>query len=116
MNKKIFVAITLVGIVAIAAYFLFFNQDKFSSERWKNEPKERGEMVDDFISTYGIIGMDKAEIMELLGEPENVYFEDPKNIVYYLGDEPSMIKIDSYWLIIWFNEDNEAVDYELKTD
>ncbi|MED1604964.1 hypothetical protein P4U90_06455 [Cytobacillus kochii] len=89
---------------------------KFNEMDWRNNPHERVEMIDDLLNTYDLKNRHYNEVIEKLGTPtENTYFKSDNNIVYYLGNERSIISIDSEWLIITF-KDHRVAHYELKTD
>ncbi|MBO1002125.1 hypothetical protein [Pseudogracilibacillus auburnensis] len=88
----------------------------FTTEKWLDKHEERVYIVDDLLSKHHFIGKTKEEIYELLGEPtETEYFKTENNIVYYLGDERGLIKIDSEWLVIYFHH-NIVTKYSVKTD
>src|SRR5699024_8146046 len=77
-------------------------KSNFSTERWLNEPEERVYMVNDLLKEYKLNGMASEEVDELLGGPtQTEYFKEENNIVYYLGDEQGLIKVDSAWLILF---------------
>lgn len=65
---------------------------------------------------HELIGKTKEEVITLLGSPaETEYFKEEDN-VYYLGAERGIISIDSEWLVIWFDGNEQAVKFELRTD
>src|SRR5699024_512872 len=92
-------------------------KSNFSTERWLNEPDERVYMIDNLLKQYKLKGMKSEVVNNLLGNPtQTEYFKEDNNIVYYLGDERGLIRIDSEWLILFFNDKNEVIKYSLKTD
>ena len=92
-------------------------KSNFSTERWLNEPDERVYMIDNLLKQYKLKGMKSEVVNNLLGSPtQTEYFKEDNNIVYYLGDERGLIRIDSEWLILFFNDKNEVIKYSLKTD
>lgn len=122
MKKRLIGLLTLltIGLLiggAIYILFLLLAAEKFDQERWISKPTERVEMVDNLFSEVGLNRMSKAEIASLLGEQEEeVYFKEQNNLVYYLGDERGLFSIDSEWLVIWFDNKNKVMDYEIKID
>ncbi|MDQ0185790.1 hypothetical protein MKX78_21375 [Cytobacillus sp. FSL R5-0569] len=89
---------------------------KFNEEYWKSNPHKRVEMIDDLLHTYDLDNRHYNEVIARLGEPtKNALFKEEHNIVYYLGNERSLISIDSEWLVITF-EDQRVSKYELRTD
>ena len=93
------------------------SESRFTTERWLNDDKGRVYLVDDLMNEHELIGMTKDEVFTLLGSPtETEYFKEEDNVVYYLGDERGIIRIDSEWLVIWFDGSDKAMKYELRTD
>ncbi|WP_440969921.1 outer membrane protein assembly factor BamE domain-containing protein [Peribacillus frigoritolerans] len=93
------------------------SESRFTTERWLNDVEGRVYLVDDLINEHELIGMTKDEVFALLGSPtETEYFKEEDNVVYYLGDERGIIRIDSEWLVIWFDGSDKAMKYELRTD
>jgi len=58
----------LVMYLLIKISFLHFNT--FSPEKWSNYPRERSSMINDLKDNYHIIGQNKVDIVDLLGEPD----------------------------------------------
>ena len=74
-------------------------------------------MVDDLLEKHEIVGMYRNEIIELLGEPSDTeYFKESDNIVYWLGTERGLVRIDSEWLVIWFDDKDIAIDVKIMRD
>lgn len=95
-------------IFCLIILFLFCRniiKHTFSTERWKKYPENRVDMVDNLLENHDLVGMNKEEVILLLGQPtETVYFKTENNIVYYLGPERGFIRIDSEWLVLEFRE------------
>ncbi|MDP1417231.1 hypothetical protein Q8G35_02285 [Peribacillus simplex] len=51
----------------------------------------------------------------LLGSPTE-YFKENDHVVYFLGAERGIIRIDSEWLVILFDGSDKAVKLERLTD
>ncbi|QEN04354.1 hypothetical protein EW093_06445 [Thiospirochaeta perfilievii] len=77
MKNKII--LILISIFFISCN-LFNNNRAFSKESWENDPDHRYEMIDDLKNSYLKIGMNKDDVIDLLGEPES------ESSVYYLGN------------------------------
>ena len=98
----------IIVIFLLVIFFLCRNVviHRFSTERWKRLPEKRVEMVDNLLEKYELVGMTHEEVMALLGKDTNTqYFKTESNIVYYLGPERGLIRIDSEWLVLDFQED-----------
>ncbi|RRN74255.1 hypothetical protein EI200_02840 [Peribacillus simplex] len=92
-------------------------ESRFTTERWLNDYEGRVYLVDDFLNEHELIGKTKEEVITLLGSPtETEYFKEKDDVVYYLGAERGIISIDSEWLVIWFDGNEQAVKFELRTD
>ncbi|MFJ7933231.1 hypothetical protein [Sporosarcina sp. NPDC096371] len=82
-------------------------QSYFTMGKWIAKPEERVWMVDDLLKQYDFIGMDVLTIESMLGnETDTSYPEASKQLVYYLGNEPGSLSIDSEWLVFDVNEDS----------
>ncbi|MFP3509539.1 hypothetical protein SB775_07725 [Peribacillus sp. SIMBA_075] len=91
-------------------------ESRFTTERWLNNDEGRVYLVDDLLNDHELIGKTKGEVITLLGSPtETEYFKE-EDVVYYLGAERGIISIDSEWLVIWFDGNEQAVKFELRTD
>ena len=111
-----------IGIL-VAGYILFvmvlvftpdireyFNRAEFDSEKWKSWEKSESEMalrwdmMSDLSSDYKLVGMTEEEIVNLLGDPDDLgkdYYS------YYLG----LLGIDTGTLILTF-KDGIVLKYE----
>ena len=69
------------------------------------------------LEDYEIVGMQKADVVELLGNDNTDYgyFNEENRLVYYLGAERGLISIDSEWLILDFANEI-VVDCYITTD
>lgn len=119
--KTQFITISLLSFILplCCGIMLGLNEHKsnFSTERWLHKPAERVYIVDDLLSQYKLTGKTREEIHKLLGAPtETEYFKEKNNIVYYLGDERGFIRIDSEWLVIWFNDSDEVIKFSIDKD
>ncbi|TQR20861.1 hypothetical protein [Psychrobacillus vulpis] len=86
----------------------------FTTEKWMNNPDDRGYIVYDFLDENEIIGKTKEEIQKLLGVPEgNSLYNEENTIVYLLGLEIGLIRMDSDYLIIRLNDEEKVIDYEI---
>ena len=89
----------------------------FSTDLWLKEPEERTAIVDELLETHELKGMTKADILVLLGTPDNEagYFVEDNRFVYWLGPERGWMSIDSEWLLIDF-ENDVVVEYAIRRD
>lgn len=117
---------TMLLVIAILSFipplflvdFLGENEEKlnFTTEKWFNNPDDRVYIVYDFLEENQIVGKSKKDIQQLLGAPEGNSIYSENNVMeYLLGLEPGLIRMDSSYLIIWLNEDDKVIDYEIIT-
>lgn len=92
-------------------------QSKFLTDKWTAAPHERIWMVDDLLTQYDFTGMDVLSLKSILGsETDTSYFEAPRRLVYYLGDERGFISIDSEWLVFDVNEEGLVTNVNIMRD
>ena len=110
--------ILVVFVAGILFIFLSYNwKHTFTSEKWSNEPDKRALFVDDLLENYEIIGMTESDIVSLLGENDNDmgYFLKDDRVVYCLGLEGQLFKIDNQWLLLDFTN-GIVSDYSITMD
>ena len=134
MKKNLFIAIAILALATGAylayPYISFFadlgydafkerlNRLPFDSAKWKagNEDEIRIRMVDSLLRKYEITGKSRAEVVDILGEPDKTgYFRD-YDMVYRLGMERGFISIDSEWLVLKFGTNNAVTEYRIAHD
>jgi outer membrane protein assembly factor BamE (lipoprotein component of BamABCDE complex) len=63
-------------------------------------------MVDDLLNRYNLVGMSRAQIVDLLGSSNpKESKQSSSEYIYYLGRERGFISIDDEWLDIKFQGD-----------
>ncbi len=111
--------ILIIFPVLVSFWMLMLNESesKFNYENWIEKQDKRVWMVDDLLEKHEIVGMYRNEIIELLGESSDTeYFKESDNIVYWLGTERGLVRIDSEWLVIWFDDKDIAIDVKIMRD
>jgi len=97
-------------------------QIQFDPSKWKDKALVkttdpiRIHMIDDLKQNYRLEGMKKAELLDILGEPDRNLEFPGWDIVYWLGPERGPFGIDSEWLAIRLNDQQEVSDYKIVTD
>ncbi len=113
--------VTLVCLVSIAllvgVFLLSYHKNhQFSPATWASTPEKRVSMVNDLLHQHELLGKTEQEILALLGvADETGYFYAENRFVYWLGAEPSLISIDSAWLLLDF-ENGVVVSCQVTTD
>ncbi len=128
-SSALILTILLVLIAMASATFLFTSQSgeaqmaiKFDKKIWTDDksiydtPNIRLQMIDDVISNQLAVGKSRDEVIEILGKPTDTpYFKD-YDLVYWLGDEKSLINVDSAWLVIKLDDQGNVTSFEKVTD
>ncbi len=78
------------------------SQNVESDERDNRMYPVRLRMVDDLIKRYRLEGMSRQDIENLIGKPPPTDYFRGYDYVYFLGPERGLIRIDSEWLCIKF--------------
>ena len=93
----------------------------FNSTQWKEAATDnskyglRVRMIDDLLGAYKLEGKSRAEIIDLLGEPEDNRGLKEWDMVYCLGPERSWISMDAEWLVLRLNERQEVIECRVIT-
>lgn len=97
----LFAALLLAAVIGV---FVYRHEHTFHARRWREEPGERTDMIDDLLQKQQLVGMTEADILNLLGPHDNAlgYFQADDRYVYYLGPERGLFAIDSEWLLLDF--------------
>ncbi|NGQ94147.1 outer membrane protein assembly factor BamE [Brevibacillus sp. SYP-B805] len=113
------------GALAATAIFLYSfaklavneYESRFTPSKWMAAKEKRVYMVDDLLERHQLAGMTRGEVRNLLGQPtDTAYFQEQNNWVYELGPERGLVRIDSEWLVIWFDTDGTVSRYRIMTD
>lgn len=127
---------TIIGLIivvtlAVAYHAIFgpptmFRSIPFNQGLWLTEdktPRQRSEfrrlkMADDLITKRTLYGLNRKQIIELLGKPalDNKQWDGKYDLVYWLGPERGIFSIDSEWLAIRFNQQGKVDHYRLVRD
>lgn len=116
-NYSVFAIFVIIAVILGISLIKYKLQREFSTSRWIANPSERVDMIDDMLSENELVGKTKEEIISLLGNDNGDDGPDREGDikVYYLGDEPGLVSIDSAWLVIAFS-DGVVSGFEVKTD
>ena len=96
--------VVVLDIIIVSAVYYWIHT--FSTSKWLNNPEKRTAIVDNLLEKHELVGMTEADVIALLGEPNNDYgyFNADDRYVYYMGPERGLISIDSEWLILDFTD------------
>lgn len=90
-------------------------ESDFEETEWETNVESRDEMID-YLTSNILPGKEKAQIIDLLGEPNTFYFKEENALVYNIGMEDGLISIDSKWLLIYLDENSTFKSYKIQTD
>lgn len=91
------------------------NNQSFNSEKWKERgvdwqlAEDREEMVSDLVSSDTLIGLDRTQIIDLLGELESSSDREMKFLViekYEWNVDPEYIK----YLVVKIDQNGKAIE------
>ena len=123
MTKKWSIIATVVILCAFGlGVYRTHHSRSFDPQRWQDAPAIRSDYrvhaVDDLLSRYQLQGMSRSAILALLGEPGSSPkgTAEPQAMVYRLGAKGDNFFIDDYWLVIRFDENGIAREYDITTD
>ena len=109
MKKNGFLkAILMAGAPAAAGAVIYkINKDQktFSKEKWDGDVSKRYRMADDLIRSENLVGMERAEVIELLGV-NGLRCNTVETMEYYLALETEEPKL----LILDFDEEDKVVN------
>lgn len=92
----VYVVIALLVIFSMTWY----PKHDFDRNAWLANTEHRYEYADDLVDNARLIGLTRAEVVAMLGEPT---MEQNGQLTYYLGFSPRhLISIDPDWLAIEF--------------
>jgi hypothetical protein len=136
---KIWWALALIGLPAalLALYLLVFvgffvvaptaedysHRTTFDAKAWRTRSVDQGvewptrlRMIDDLIGKRRLDGLNRAEVLVLLGPADQTSKWKEFDLVYWLGPERGPFGIDSEWLVIKFDSSAAVQNYQIVRD
>ena len=125
-----FAVVPLIGGVAYGSFGLVASivdsyryRVTFDPQHWRDRTMDKGvmwptrlRMADDLVRRQLISGITRSDVEHLLGPPdESQKFQD-WHLVYHLGPERGLIRIDSEWLVVRFSKDGRVADHRIVRD
>jgi hypothetical protein len=111
-----------VGLSALAAVHYWktrplpFDRTVWNAEVQDIDDFRRHRMADWLLKEQRLVGMSRAEIVSMLGEPTKTSFFREYDLVYVLGNERGWISIDSEWLLMRLDRTGRVSVAELGRD
>jgi hypothetical protein len=118
----LYVAVAVGWVVGAPAADDYRHRRRFDATAWKRDAGHdtkwptRLTMANDLVESCVLDGKTKAQVLELLG-PETVTDKwKDWELVYWLGPERGLFRIDSEWLVIQFSSDGRTSDVRIVRD
>jgi hypothetical protein len=117
-----------LGIVAIAVLSMVILRSSglvgtpFDSATWKASAADsspqpvRLRTADSLLAQHPLTGLLRAEVTDLLGEPDTTDKFNDYDLVYYLGPEQGFMGVDSEWLVIKLDSNGRVTEAARTTD
>ena len=87
------------------------------NDGWNTNWPARLSMVDDLLAHHQLRGLRRDSLERLLGPPDSTnYFSAPNNLVYGLGPERGLMRIDSEWLVVALGPDGRVTEARILRD
>lgn len=120
VTLALLVAFGLVVAIGFAAELATDRGRPFDAVAWSDPARDRDDvrlgMADRLLADRALIGLTRAQVVAMLGEPAPTgYFRD-WDLVYRLGMERSYISIDSEWLVLRLGPDGRVAQARLVRD
>ncbi len=116
------VAVVALGAITVACGFEagYLPTRAFDAITWRSVQRSddatRLQMVESLIRSGKLNGLTHEQVVRLLGPDCDCDYFDDWDLVYWLGPERGLIRIDSEWLVIRFGQDSRVSNYELRRD
>lgn len=108
------------GVIAFAFMTGHLPVRPFDSTRWKTvsraDDQTRVHMIEHLIWSGKLDGLSRSDVIDLLGPAsDSGYFRD-RDLVYHLGNQRSLLSLDSEWLVIDLDPRGRVARYEVVSD
>jgi hypothetical protein len=134
-KRWVWVLVAIVGIPALmyvlaTAYFVFGPSAEDYSQRtafdpagWRDRSLDadplwptRLRMVDDLIAKKRLDGLTRREVEALLGPGDRTDKWQDWHLVYHVGPERGLVRIDSEWLVVRLDPSDRVAEYRIVRD
>ncbi|WP_300578365.1 hypothetical protein [Phenylobacterium sp.] len=114
-RRPVALGVAVISVLALAAC----DRSAFEAAAWRDadlSARERVSMAPDLIASGRIDGLDRAGVVELLGEPTATDKFASSDLVYLLGRERGLMVIDHQWLLIELDRNGRVAAYRIVED
>jgi hypothetical protein len=106
--------------VALAGRWTRAPARAFDPVRWREANLATGDvrqpMADGLLERGDLLGLSRAEVGAMLGEPPPTAYFSEWDMVYLLGPERGYVRIDSEWLVIRLSEEGRVAEARIVAD
>lgn len=92
----------------------------FDSAVWQEVRGEFSEvrvtMIESLVRGRRLDGLSRAQVLDLLGEPDGGLYFQEWDMVYWLGPQRGLFGIDSEWLVLRIGSDGRVSEYQVVED
>ena len=122
--RRVFIGVSIVLLVGGVALYFKALQPSFDADVWKSVQGLQDEdavatrfsMAEALLRSGQLHGMERSELLNILGPPPPPEYFKGQTLVYYLGDERGWMSIDSEWLVITLDADGKASQWAIRSD
>jgi outer membrane protein assembly factor BamE (lipoprotein component of BamABCDE complex) len=93
--------------------------EQFDRERWAKadlDGRERAEMMPSLLRDHPLVGMTRAQVVSLLGQPTPTDKWSDADMIYVLGNDGSYTPIDNEWLLIDLDQSQKVTSLKRVRD
>jgi hypothetical protein len=123
VGAGLFVATFFLVPALVFSFILWLNrppsQIEFDAQVWRDSPGQevRWRMHADLVNSGQLEGKTLDEVVSLLGPAQEFGLGDDRSLEYRMGlEQESMFRIDSVWLLLYFDDDGVFQRHEVATD
>ena len=127
MKRFLLLIASFAVLIALGISPLFFgsvvdyvSRRPFDAIAWQDASQaQRGirlRMMDDLLAQHPLEGMTQAQILTLLGEPDDALYIGNRYIAYWLGEKLGPIGEESAWLVLDLDDSGVVIGFEITLD
>ncbi|MBC7166358.1 hypothetical protein [Phenylobacterium sp.] len=112
-------AVGLGAVVISVLVLAACDRGAFEAAAWQDavlSTRDRARMAPDLIASGRLDGLDRAGVIQLLGEPTATDKFAGSDMIYVLGPERGLLAIDHQWLLIELDRNGRVAAYRVVED
>jgi hypothetical protein len=110
------------GLMAFSAGKEYVGRRAFEAEAWRDSTQAYGanpvriRMVDDLLYRHDFLDWPRERVIALLGEPSRTGYFSQYDLVYWMGPERGLVRMDSEWLVFRLDVHGRVSEYRVVRD